>query len=114
MTNLKFLDIRGNELTGTLPELSEESPMYRIWLSFNLLTVSIPESWYKETIDHINVWFNMISGPISQKIADCKDLTYGDFGKLHSFMYRVFIARNACFISPRLFGRILTLFVAWL
>lgn len=78
--NLPFLSVivfsKGN-LHGPLPSLAKFKQLTVLGLVFNRFTGTIPHDWWTaRSLENINIGHNLISGSISSKIGNLRDLKY--------------------------------------
>ena len=76
MTNLQWLYLHGNQLTGTIPaELESLTNLQRLYLHGNELTGPIP-SWLVNLTEllELSLWSNQLTGTIPLEVAPAQDL----------------------------------------
>ena len=76
LTNLESLDLNGNQLTGPIPtELGQLTNLLHLWLNSNQLTGSIPAELGRLTnLEWLDLSGNQLTGPIPTQLSRLTDL----------------------------------------
>ncbi len=65
LQTIRSIYLSGNRLTGTLPDINSSS-LFNASLSYNVLTGTIPTSWYRKELALIDLSYNKLSGTFPQ------------------------------------------------
>ncbi|CAB9522417.1 leucine rich repeat [Seminavis robusta] len=97
LENLQICSLKGNNLVGTLPPISQMAPLERMFLSETQVTGPIPASWLPPSLKFLELNDNQLSGVVPERIWSHTNLRFFNLANNGGLSGQIFADQNASF-----------------